>query len=73
VLLATISRVFLVGSHGQKLPKGDSPNHTAGKCSTNGMRKGNSSKSLLLVVSTHPKNISQDGNLPQIGVKIENI
>ena len=26
-----------------------------------------------LVVSTHLKNISQIGNLPQIGVKIENI
>ena len=25
----------------------------------------------LLVVSTHPKNISQIGNLPQIGVKIK--
>ena len=26
-----------------------------------------------LVVSTHLKNISQNGNLPQIGVKIKNI
>ena len=26
-----------------------------------------------LVVSTHSKNISQNGNLPQIGVKIKNI
>ena len=26
-----------------------------------------------LVVSTHPKNISQNGNLPQIGVKIKNL
>ena len=26
-----------------------------------------------LVVSTHVKNISQNGNLPQIGVKIKNI
>jgi len=26
-----------------------------------------------LVVSTHLKNISQNGNLPQIGVEIENI
>ena len=25
------------------------------------------------MVSTHPKNISQNGNLPQIGVKIKNI
>jgi len=25
------------------------------------------------VVSTHLKNISQNGNLPQIGVKIKNI
>ena len=28
---------------------------------------------LWLVVSTHAKNISQIGNLPQIGVKIKNI
>ena len=27
----------------------------------------------LLVVSTHLKNISQNGNLPQLGVNIENI
>ena len=26
-----------------------------------------------LVVSTHLKNISQNGNLPQVGVKIKNI
>jgi len=26
-----------------------------------------------LVVSTHLKNISQNGNLPQIGMKIKNI
>ena len=28
---------------------------------------------IWLVVSTHPKNISQNGNLPQIGMKIENM
>ena len=28
---------------------------------------------LWLVVSTHLKNISQNGNLPQIGVKIKNV
>ena len=27
----------------------------------------------LLVVSTHLRNVSQNGNLPQIGVKIKNI
>ena len=26
-----------------------------------------------LVVSTHLKNVSQNGNLPQIGVKIKNV
>ena len=26
---------------------------------------------ILLVVSTHPKNMSQNGNLPQVGVKIK--
>jgi len=26
-----------------------------------------------LVVSTHLKNISQNGNLPQVGVKIKNV
>ena len=31
------------------------------------------SKIIWLVVSTHLKNISQNGNLPQIGVKIKNI
>ena len=30
-------------------------------------------KSSWLVVSTHLKNISQNGNLPQIGMKIKNI
>ena len=30
-------------------------------------------KLLYLVVSTHPKNIGQNGNLPQVGVKIKNI
>ena len=30
-------------------------------------------KHVWLVVSTHLKNISQNGNLPQIGVKIKNI
>ena len=30
-------------------------------------------KKIYLVVSTHLKNISQIGNLPQIGVKIKNI
>ena len=28
---------------------------------------------IYLVVSTHPKNITQNGNLPRIGVKIKNI
>ena len=28
---------------------------------------------IWLVVSTHLKNISQNGNLPQVGVKIKNI
>ena len=34
---------------------------------------GKRCKSNWLVVSTHLKNISQNGNLPQIGVKIKNI
>ena len=33
----------------------------------------NTSKVIWLVVSTHLKNISQNGNLLQVGVKIKNI
>jgi len=36
-------------------------------------RKASSSNNDWLVVSAHLKNISQNGNLPQIGVKIKNI
>ncbi len=39
-----------------------------------GLRGGRSNKMLIwLVVSTHLKNISQIGNLPQVGVKLKNI
>ena len=36
-------------------------------------KKMKSHDNIWLVVSTHLKNISQNGNLPQIGMKIKNI
>ena len=40
---------------------------------TRGLDKNEPHTHILVDVSTHLKNISQNGNLPQIGVKIKNI
>ena len=39
----------------------------------NDIKDGNKNDSWLVVEPTHLKNISQNRNLPQIGVKIKNI
>ena len=47
--------------------------HTSFQKNTQFLKVPFPKKITLLVVSTHLKNISQNGNFPQIGVKIKNI